>query len=102
MRASACPALHQSFAAEQFLWKKKSKSIKSPTNAVCCSGSIRRQQRSGGGRPKKSDHCDYFLKITTAVLIREGFLVFVEIGKSGDAVQGANMLSYVRGFYIIC
>ena len=57
-------------------------------------------QRGGGGQ-KKVTTVTIFSKITTAVL-REGFLVFVEIGKSGDAVQGANMLSYVRGFYIIC
>ena len=56
-------------------------------------------QRGGGGQ-KKVTTVTIFSKITTAVL-REGFLVFVEIGKSGDAVQGANMLSYVRGFYII-
>ena len=56
---------------------------------------------AGGGGQKKVTTVTIFSKITTAVL-REGFLVFVEIGKSGDAVQGANMLSYVRGFYIIC
>jgi hypothetical protein len=59
---------------------------------------------AGGGQlqgPKKvTTVTSLSSKITTAFL-REGFLVFVEIGKSGGAVQGANMLSYVRGFYII-
>ena len=76
--------------------------MKSPTNAVCCSGSG--SSAAGGGQlqgPKKvTTVTSLSSKITTAFL-REGFLVFVEMGKSGGAVQGANMLSYVRGFYII-